>query len=372
MGGYGGVGGPPVWAGGAAGMPNLGTLSAMGVPVHPGPEAQQILGQFGQQVPEHLQQTQLFGGLEQNHPRLAGMLEAGIMGAAMTPSAHPGMPEGAGGGISRALQGVIGAHQSERQFQIAQIMAPYALAKQTAELRGAAQEEEARKAQIEEMRQRGKYFGAMADLTPAEARIKAAEMGLQGKEDQIKQYQQKAALVSKDYEDRTAAMAKHWQMASETSERVAVLRKQATLGSAKMRADAVQQFTKYAAQADEQLKTAIKNRDEISKQIKDLGNNMSFLIADENAPIKKQYNDLQGKLQDAQSEVETVTEMNRKYGEGLTDMAALGHHTTTSTTTTPPPATAGTVRLRAPNGQEKDVPAADAAAYIARGAKQLK
>jgi len=58
-----------------------------------------------------------------NHPLLASGLNQGLMSVAMTP--EPQGPEGAGGGVSRALQGVLGASQYQRQQAIMQAMLPY-------------------------------------------------------------------------------------------------------------------------------------------------------------------------------------------------------------------------------------------------------
>jgi len=58
-----------------------------------------------------------------NHPLLAGALDRGLMNVAFTP--EPQGPEGAGGGISRALQGVLGASQYQRQQAMMAAMLPY-------------------------------------------------------------------------------------------------------------------------------------------------------------------------------------------------------------------------------------------------------
>jgi hypothetical protein len=61
--------------------------------------------------------------LAQNHPQLAGILDRAMTAAAMTPEA-PG-PEGAGGGISRAFQGVMGMEQMNRQKMMQAALLPY-------------------------------------------------------------------------------------------------------------------------------------------------------------------------------------------------------------------------------------------------------
>lgn len=318
MGGMTALGGPGVWAGGPGGMANLGQFGALGYPARPGPEAQEILQSFGQQVPEHLQQTQLFGGLEGKHPLLAKMLEGGIMGAAMTPNSEPGRAEGAGGGISRALQGVLGARQSERQFQIAQIVAPYQLARQNAELIGAKQEMAARAGQIQEMASRAHYFDSMANLTAPEARVKAAEMGMQFNEDKLKGLQNKWQTDADNYADRTAAMAKWHEYQSNMLETVAKIRGQYTLGSARVRAGAVQQFTKFAGAASKQYEDAVTNQKDLAQQLDKMSNSAEFLMeGDPNGPQHKAMESLHNQFLGAQDRVKAVGEINDKFKQGL-------------------------------------------------------
>ena len=82
-----------------------------------------------------IRQSPFFSNLfMQNHPALGGMLNNALLSAAMTPEARG--PEGVGGGISRALQGVIGAPQYEMQFQHAQEMYPIEHATALAKLYG--------------------------------------------------------------------------------------------------------------------------------------------------------------------------------------------------------------------------------------------
>lgn len=57
------------------------------------------------------------------HPLLAGGLNDAMMNVAFTPG--PQGPEGVGGGISRALQGVLGASQYKRQQAMMSAMLPY-------------------------------------------------------------------------------------------------------------------------------------------------------------------------------------------------------------------------------------------------------
>ena len=61
--------------------------------------------------------------LAQNHPQLAGILDNAFLGGAMTPG--PQGPEGVGGGISRAMQGLVGANQFRRQQMMQGAMLPF-------------------------------------------------------------------------------------------------------------------------------------------------------------------------------------------------------------------------------------------------------
>lgn len=61
--------------------------------------------------------------LARNHPRLAGILDSPFLTAAMTPG--PEGPEGAGGGISRTFQGLMGAQQYRREQILRSAMLPY-------------------------------------------------------------------------------------------------------------------------------------------------------------------------------------------------------------------------------------------------------
>src|SRR5208282_575951 len=63
------------------------------------------------------------GQFASDHPLLAGSLNRGMMNMAFTPG--PQGPEGVGGGISRAMQGVLGANQYQRQQMLQSAMLPY-------------------------------------------------------------------------------------------------------------------------------------------------------------------------------------------------------------------------------------------------------
>jgi len=326
MGGMNALGGPGVWAGGQGGLQNLGQFGALGYPVRPGPEAEAALQHFGQQVPQHLQQTELFGGLEGKHPLLARMLEGGLQAAARTPGPEPGRAEGAGQGVSRALQGVLGAHQEEKAFHIAQIVAPYQLARQTAELQGAAQEQEARKAQIGEMGARADYFRSLASMTAPEARLQAAQMGMQFKDEELKAKQADWAAKADNYQARTEAMAQWHQKQYDTALQVGELRARATLGSAKMRMGATQQLSKLATSANQEYNTAIKNRDDLAKQLKDYTNSSDYLMGmtDPNSAASKKAHDIQTKLDVAQTSAEAAEKINTQFGDALKQSITFG------------------------------------------------
>jgi hypothetical protein len=64
--------------------------------------------------------------LARNHPQVAGVLDNAFLTGAMTPEAQG--PEGAGGGISRMMQGLMGGTQARRQQMIQSTMLPYQMA----------------------------------------------------------------------------------------------------------------------------------------------------------------------------------------------------------------------------------------------------
>jgi hypothetical protein len=68
------------------------------------------------------------GWLQDNHPKLAGVLDNAFLAAAMTPG--PRGPEGAGGGISRTFEGLMGARQAHMQHDISQATLPLQLSQQ--------------------------------------------------------------------------------------------------------------------------------------------------------------------------------------------------------------------------------------------------
>jgi hypothetical protein len=89
------------------------------------PQVQQQLQQLGIHFdPSQIKQSPFFSpGFSQAHPGLSGGITGAIMGAAGTPEAP--LVSGAGSGISRAMQGVLGAPEMQRQYQTRQMMAPF-------------------------------------------------------------------------------------------------------------------------------------------------------------------------------------------------------------------------------------------------------
>ncbi len=85
------------------------------------------------------------------HPRLGGMLNNALVSAALTPEARG--PEGAGGGISRALQGVLGVQPYMTQFQHQQEMYPVERATALAKLFGQTAEADMYRAHADYFRQ---------------------------------------------------------------------------------------------------------------------------------------------------------------------------------------------------------------------------
>jgi hypothetical protein len=110
-----------------------------------------------------IQRSPFFGNaFMQNHPALGGALNRALLSAAMTPA--PNGPEGAGAGISRALQGVLGGQQYQTQFEHAQEMYPVEQGAALAKLYGAQNEADLYKAHAD-------YFRSM----PGE-RMEAAQL----------------------------------------------------------------------------------------------------------------------------------------------------------------------------------------------------
>lgn len=120
------------------------------IPQMPSPETiAELQRQYGVQFPQHMRQNVFMpeagtSGFWGQHPRLARGVEGAAIGAMETPPSS-GF-EGAGQGVSRALQGMFGVPQMHRAFQSAQIQAPFAQAEQIGGLREAAEQLQTMKA----------------------------------------------------------------------------------------------------------------------------------------------------------------------------------------------------------------------------------
>src|ERR1700676_246409 len=94
---------------------------------------QDFSGQLNEMLAPYQQVAQKFSSpyatmnqnswLAKNHPQVAGILDNAFLTAGMTPQAQG--PEGAGGGIARTMQGLIGGQQFQRQRLMQQAMLPY-------------------------------------------------------------------------------------------------------------------------------------------------------------------------------------------------------------------------------------------------------
>lgn len=123
------------------------------------------------------------------HPRLAGLVDNGLLSAAMVPEARG--PEGVGGGISRALQGPLEANQFMRDRALKAAMLPY----QMLEPRLKAEDT---LAQIDLRNQQGQHQIAMDDFYKDRVRHmqnqddinqQRADTGAQHQEDLEEKYQ---------------------------------------------------------------------------------------------------------------------------------------------------------------------------------------
>jgi hypothetical protein len=90
--------------------------------MHPDNQAQ--MAHFGVHFnPQTIQQSPFFSNMFMGqHPGLGGRLSNAMSNMAMTPEAP--MVSGAGSGISRAMQGMMGGPEMQRQYQMKQLMAP--------------------------------------------------------------------------------------------------------------------------------------------------------------------------------------------------------------------------------------------------------
>lgn len=96
--------------------------------------------------------------LATQHPEAAKMLDSTFLGAAMTPG--PSGPEGVGGGISRAFQGMVGAQQYRRQQMIQSAMLPYQMLEPRLKAEDTIAQMQQRGQQAQYERQRGEWYEA--------------------------------------------------------------------------------------------------------------------------------------------------------------------------------------------------------------------
>lgn len=90
------------------------------------PGAQQMLQHFGLSGfdPSQIRQSPFLpNSLMQAHPMLGHMLSNAMSNVASTPAAP--LVSGAGSGMSRAMQGIMGGNEMQRQYQVRQLMAPF-------------------------------------------------------------------------------------------------------------------------------------------------------------------------------------------------------------------------------------------------------
>lgn len=90
------------------------------------PGAQQLLQHFGLGGfdPNQIRQSPFLpNSFMQHHPHMGGAMSNAMANAAATPEAP--MVSGAGSGISRAMQGMYGGPELQRQYQVRQLMAPF-------------------------------------------------------------------------------------------------------------------------------------------------------------------------------------------------------------------------------------------------------
>jgi hypothetical protein len=108
--------------------PNFGGSPEMLQQMMSSPQMQQQLGQHGAHFdPNSVRQSPFFpNGFMQQHPHLGGMLNNAMSNVAATPEAP--MVSGAGSGMTRAMQGMMGGPELQRQYQVRQMLAPMQMA----------------------------------------------------------------------------------------------------------------------------------------------------------------------------------------------------------------------------------------------------
>jgi hypothetical protein len=88
------------------------------------PHVQQTLQQWGINFdPSKMRQSPFFpNSFMQHHPHLGGAMSGAMANVAATPEAP--LVSGAGSGMTRAMQGMLGGPEMQRQYQVRQMLAP--------------------------------------------------------------------------------------------------------------------------------------------------------------------------------------------------------------------------------------------------------
>lgn len=117
--------------------------------------------------------------LAKTHPQAAGIMDRAMTAAAMTP--EPQGPEGVGGGISRAFQGVMGAQNLYRQKALTAAMLPYEMMMPQLQARHLM-------AQTGQEQAAASYYGAHANYLGSMANVNQQKADEQQRKNDIAQY----------------------------------------------------------------------------------------------------------------------------------------------------------------------------------------
>lgn len=107
-------------------------------------------------------------------------LDNALLSAAMVPEARG--PEGVGGGISRALQGVLGANQFRRQQAISNAMMPYQMMMPQIDMMDKLSQMKERNAQSAYMQKHGDYLDSMIDTRNHQKTVQGSKTSDDGSE----------------------------------------------------------------------------------------------------------------------------------------------------------------------------------------------
>lgn len=107
--------------------------------------------------------------LANKHPLVAQALDNAFLTAAMTPG--PRGPEGAGEGISRTFQGLLGAQQYRHQKMLEDMMLPFQMAMPRLQAEHTLAQIQQSGAYSDYLRQHGEYLSDMADVNQQKADI---------------------------------------------------------------------------------------------------------------------------------------------------------------------------------------------------------